>query len=79
MASLLSGAPQDTIREMGQTLADLLAHPPLELTPEDMARAASWEEFCDRLVRIYQELALAEVGSAPLVREDLLTNPELWS
>jgi alkylation response protein AidB-like acyl-CoA dehydrogenase len=79
VASLLAGAPAETIREMGQALADLLARPPLELTSEDMGRAAAWEEFCDRLVKIYQELALAEVGSAPLVRKELLANPELWS
>ena len=78
VASLLDGAPEDTIREMGRLLADLLAHPPLETTQEDMDRAAAWEEFCDRLVKLYQELALAEVGSAPLVREDLLAYPSLW-
>lgn len=78
-ASVLVGAPKDKVEALGAELEDFVKNPPiLGVSAETMARAARWDEFCDEFFRTYQEVALAEIGPAPIVDSELLSFPEIW-
>lgn len=70
VASVLNGAPEETIRFYSGKLQEFLKHPSLMNVDEDSLKVAGeWEEFCDSFMRTYQEIALAEVGKAPIVND----------
>lgn len=68
VASVLTGAPEETIKYYSANLRKFLEHPSLMKLDEDSLKVAGeWEEFCDSFLRTYQEIALEEVGKAPIV------------
>lgn len=77
--SILQGASQDAIDDLSATLKDFLLKPQfLELGEGALERAVQWETFCDALFRAYQELALNEVGKAPILTADKMSSPITW-
>jgi hypothetical protein len=67
VANILEGAPKDLVQEFSSSLRRFLDNPPsLEPNESSMRRAADWEIYCENLFRMYQELALDEVGAAPI-------------
>jgi len=64
VAAILSGAPEDRIRDFQQEIVDILAGPDLfEMTPAGMATCERWDRFCHRLYHAYQDVAAGMVGS----------------
>ncbi|MFH1139968.1 MAG: acyl-CoA dehydrogenase family protein [Pseudomonadota bacterium] len=78
-ASALAGVDPALVADLGRRLRGFLENPPfLGATLETMKQAAAWEGFVDEFFLAYQERALAEVGPAPIVRDDLIGFPEIW-
>ncbi len=78
--NLLDGTSQDMVNDLANTLNSFLDDPPfLRMDPDSMDRAAQWETFCDTFLRTYQELALKEVGKAPIVSEERMSLPSVWA
>ena len=66
VASLLRGADSDVIRECSEEIRELLAIPHLfEMSEKTLEMCRRWDDFCARLFHAYQDLALADVESAP--------------
>lgn len=80
VASLLEGAPTETVEEMSAQLKEFLRKPPFfELTAESLERATQWDTFCDRLFKTYQAVALNEVGREPIVNPRKIACREAWA
>lgn len=80
VTSVLEGAPAPDVKALSNELKTLLENPPWDSLDEaSLDRAAAWEAYCDTFFRAYQEQALREVATAPIVRVDKLSFPELWS
>lgn len=79
LQDLLAGAPQNEIAELQRRAAELAADPPFQkLDAESRHRAAAWEELIVEIFRLYQDLALKEVGAEPIVAPEKMSFPEFW-
>jgi alkylation response protein AidB-like acyl-CoA dehydrogenase len=79
LGDLLSGASQNEIVELGGRAVEFAANPPFQkLDRGSRLRAVAWEEFIVDVFRVYQETALREVGSEPIIRSDKISKPEIW-
>ncbi len=75
VSSILEGVDKDIVGEFAGMLTEFLDNPPFFKRDDvSMELAAAWEIFWDRLFRVYQERALDEVGTLPLVAAAKLSN-----
>jgi hypothetical protein len=62
------------VKELSQTLKRCLSVPVFgEVTKDTIKNAKEWESFCEQLFYEYQNLALDEVGTAPIIPNENLT------
>ncbi|MFC4800413.1 acyl-CoA dehydrogenase family protein [Neobacillus sp. GCM10023253] len=62
VASVLEGAPIESIKKFSEQLEDLLQRPVLgEVSEASMEAAAEWDLFCDSFFKTYQQIALKEI------------------
>lgn len=80
VASILAGAPKETVAELSNELSEFLRKPPFfELNAESRERSAQWDAFCDKLFKAYQTVAADEVGREPIVSPDKMMVPSAWA
>jgi hypothetical protein len=78
VGSILQGASHLTIQRMSGSLKDFLDGPPLfELSADAIERATAWETFCETMFRAFQDQALKEVGTAPILSEGKVSLPSV--
>lgn len=79
LQDLLFGAPQNEINELQRRAAKLAADPPFQkLDADSRRRATAWEELIVDIFRVYQDTALKEVGTEPIVVAEKMSFPEFW-
>lgn len=62
VANLLRGADGTRVKELGDEMAELVAHPDLmEIDEKTIGICRQWDSFCHELFHAYQDVALAEV------------------
>ena len=73
-------APTEMTQDLTARLGEFLTAPPfLDLDQASLDRAAAWESWVEELFYAFQHLALDEIGAEPIVRPDLLEEPDLWA
>lgn len=79
LRDLLAGAQENEIAELVRRAMEFTAEPPFQkLDKESRRRAVAWEEFILDVFRVYQELALQEVGPESIVGPGKMSMPEIW-
>jgi alkylation response protein AidB-like acyl-CoA dehydrogenase len=80
LRDLLSGAQETEISELTRRALEFTSKPPFQkLDKESRRRSVAWEEFIMDVFRVYQEMALREVGPEPILAPGKMSMPEIWS
>jgi hypothetical protein len=79
LRDLLSGAQETEISELIRRALEFTAKPPFQkLDKDSRRRAVAWEKFIVDMFRVYQEMALREVGPDPILAPGKMSMPEIW-